>query len=199
MFTGIVTARGQIVERTPRGADLRLRVAWPGMPAVATGDSVCVSGACLTALEISDSAFSADVSAETARLTILGSARVGAEVNLEPALAVGDRLGGHFVTGHVDGLARLQSRRTGDGSEVFVFDVPGHLMQYLAPKGSVTVDGVSLTVNEVGPGGFAVTMIPHTLEATTLGLLAEGDEVNLEVDLLARYMERLLAERGPAA
>ncbi len=197
MFTGIVTARGRVLERQARGADARLRIQWPEpVPGLLNpGDSVAVGGVCLTALEISDQVFSADLSAETLECTSLGRLRVGDPVNLEPALKASDRLGGHFVTGHVDGLGRLESRVAGDGSEVLVFAVPKALARYLAPKGSVTVDGVSLTVNRAGDESFEVTLIPHTLEVTTLGDLVPGDEVNLEVDLLARYLERLLQAR----
>lgn len=197
MFTGIVTARGRVVERTSRGGDARMRFGWPEpMPGLLnTGDSVSVSGVCLTALDIDDDGFAADLSAETLSLTSLGNLRPGDGVNLEPALRASDRLGGHIVTGHVDGLGQLRDRRSGDGSEVFLFTAPDGLMRYLAKKGSVTVDGVSLTVNGVNASGFEVTLIPHTLEVTTLGGLRPGDPVNLEVDLLARYLDRLLAHR----
>lgn len=197
MFTGIVTGLGRVSRISPRGEDARMRIEWPGLGPddLRVGDSVSVSGVCLTALEISDGAFSADLSAETLARTTLGHRRVGDRVNLEPALRASDRLGGHWVSGHVDGAGQLLERHSGEGSEVFVFSAPDALLRYFAPKGSVTVDGVSLTVNRVNDPCFEVTLIPHTLEATTLGSLAAGDPVNLEVDLIARYLDRLLAAR----
>jgi riboflavin synthase len=184
MFTGIVQAVGRIVRTQP----LEVDAAGLDLSDVALGDSICVQGACLTVTSISGRAFTADVSAETLRVTH-GLDRPG-PVNLEKSLAVGDRLGGHFVTGHVDGVGEVTAR---DGG-VVAFRVPKHLRKYVAPKGSITVDGVSLTVNRAESDIFEVNLIPHTLEATTLGRLAPGARVNLEVDLIARYLERIVGE-----
>jgi len=155
------------------------------------GDSICVSGACLTMLEPTGKQFVADVSQETLSLTTLGRLQEGQPVNLELALRADDRMGGHLVTGHVDGLATLLSRRPDGRAERLDFEVPDSLARYVARKGSVCLDGVSLTVNSVEGCRFSVCLIPHTLEITTLGALRPGDQVNLEVDLVARYLERL--------
>jgi riboflavin synthase len=156
------------------------------------GDSISVSGACLTMLEPDASGFFADVSQETLSLTTLGQLQSGGAVNLELAMGIDARLGGHMVTGHIDGKARLVSRHEDARAERFEFEVPDRLASYIAKKGSVCTDGVSLTVNEVDGSRFSVCLIPHTLEVTTLGSLGVGDEVNLEVDLIARYIERLM-------
>ena len=200
MFTGIVQAFGRIRSMEPRGGDLRLVVETVGLDlaGVAVGDSLSVSGACLTAVALEPGAFAADVSRETLDRTILGQLRQGSPVNLERALRAGDALGGHYVTGHVDGLARVVDLREDARSWRVRFEVPTELARYLAPKGSATVDGVSLTVNEVEGRVFGVNLIPHTLEVTTLGSLAPGRLVNLEVDIIARYVERLMAA-GPAS
>ena len=195
MFTGIVASTGILQEKTMTGGDCRLHIHCGGLnlePAQA-GDSISVSGACLTMLEPGDSDFYADVSVETLSLTTLGQLNEGGAVNLELALGLDARLGGHLVTGHVDGKARLVSRHEDARAERFEFEVPDRLARYIAKKGSVCTDGVSLTVNEVDGSRFSVCLIPHTLEITTLGTLAAGDEVNLEVDLIARYLERLMA------
>ena len=155
------------------------------------GDSIAVSGVCLTMLEPEETGFSADVSNETLELTTLGNLGSGQQVNLELAMGLEDRLGGHMVSGHVDGKGRLLSRRKDARAERFEFEVPAGLARYVAKKGSICIDGVSLTVNEVDGARFAVCLIPHTLEVTTLGDLQAGDEVNMEVDLIARYLERL--------
>ncbi len=200
MFTGIVQAVGRIRSMEPRGGDLRLAVETAGLDlaGVAVGDSVSVSGACLTAVVLEPGAFAADVSRETLDRTILGQLGPGSPVNLERALRAGDALGGHYVTGHVDGLARVVDLREDARSWRMRFEVPAELARYLAPKGSATVDGVSLTVNEVEGRVFGVNLIPHTLTVTTLGSLAPGRQVNLEVDIIARYVERLMAA-GPAS
>lgn len=194
MFTGIVETMGTLVEKTVVGGDCRLVIDTGdlSLAGCVTGDSISVSGACLTMLEPSEHRFSADVSMETLSLTILGQVVEGRNVNLELAMGVHDRMGGHLVTGHVDGLAKLLSRRADARSERFEFEVPGPLAKYVARKGSVCLDGVSLTVNEVDGRCFSVCLIPHTMEITTLGQLQPGDEVNLEVDLIARYLERLM-------
>ncbi|WP_376696421.1 riboflavin synthase [Wenzhouxiangella sp. EGI_FJ10305] len=193
MFTGIVQAVGTVSRITPAEAGCRMRIDCPELEPAGwqAGDSVAVAGCCLTALEIDDRGFSADLSAETLERTSLGGLEAGSPVNLEPALAVGDRLGGHLVSGHVDGQAEVVSIRPAGESRVFRFRVPQSLSRFIAEKGSVTLDGVSLTVNTVASREFEINLIPHTLAVTTLGRLAPGDCVNLEVDLLARYLERL--------
>lgn len=198
MFTGIVQAVGTVSRITPAEAGCRMRIDCPGLSPAdwQLGDSVAVAGCCLTALDIDERGFSADLSAETLERTSLGSLGVGSKVNLEPALAVGDRLGGHLVSGHVDGLARVVSVRPAGESRVFRFRVPQELSRFIAEKGSVTLDGVSLTVNAVEGSEFEVNLIPHTLAVTTLGQLEVDGRVNLEVDLLARYLERLIPDQS---
>lgn len=193
MFTGIVQAVGTVNRITPAQAGCRMRIDCPELEPAGwrEGDSVAVAGCCLTVLDIDDRGFSADLSAETLERTTLGSLDEGSPVNLEPALALGDRLGGHLVSGHVDGLAELVSVHAAGESRVFRFRVPDTLARFVAEKGSVTLDGVSLTVNAVSSSEFEVNLIPHTLAVTTLGRLVPGDRVNLEIDLLARYLERL--------
>ena len=193
MFTGIVTAQGVLRKKTNVGGDCRLSFHCADLPldTCREGDSICVSGACLTMLEPAAGHFSADVSRETLGLTTLGQLREGEPVNLELALRAEDRLGGHLVTGHVDGLATLLKRHPDARAERLEFEVPVQLARYVARKGSVCLDGVSLTVNDVSGRRFSVCLIPHTLEITTLGALRPGDQVNLEVDLVARYLERL--------
>lgn len=202
MFTGIVTATGVIRSRESFNGDLRIRFDVPAqlMAGCGTGDSISVSGVCLTMLAPDAGGFSADVSVETLDKTSLGDKGTGDRVNLELAMRASDRLGGHLVSGHVDGLARLLER-TGDArSERFLFTTERSLARYIAPKGSACLDGVSLTVNEVEDNRFSICVIPHTLEVTTLGDLAAGDKVNLEVDLIARYLDRLTnyAQEEPA-
>lgn len=193
MFTGIVTAQGTITGIEELGGDCRLTISCPDLHLqnARPGDSICVSGACLTMLDPGPDGFSADVSQETLSLTTLGELGEGGNVNLELALAAGERLGGHLVTGHVDGMARLVSRHADARAERLAFEVPPPLARYVARKGSVCLDGVSLTVNEVDGCRFSVCLIPHTLDVTTLGELGIGERVNLEVDLVARYLERL--------
>ena len=182
MFTGIVQAVGKIV----RVAPLEVECPGLGLSDVAVGDSIAVQGVCLTVTSLTGKGFSADVSAETLRLTS-GLERPG-EVNLEKSLALGDALGGHLVSGHVDGVGEVVSR---DGG-VVRFRLPKDLVRFVARKGSICIDGVSLTVNRVEDDSFEVNLIPHTLEVTTLGCLQKGSRVNLEVDLVARYVERML-------
>jgi riboflavin synthase len=184
MFTGIVQAVGKIVRVNP----LEVDAGGLDLAGVAVGDSICVQGVCLTVTAMKGRGFTADVSAETLRVTT-GLERPGA-VNLEKSLAVGDRLGGHLVTGHVDGVGEVRSR----SGTVVAFRLPKALAKYVATKGSICVDGVSLTVNRVSGEEFEVNLIPHTLEVTTLGRLAPGARVNLEVDLIARYVERMMRE-----
>ena len=195
MFTGIVQDLGTIVEREPRGGDLKLVIAFAQLDEsrLGLGDSVCVQGCCLTVTARAGATFSADLSRETLSLTTLGDLAVGAQVNLEPALRAGDVLGGHLVSGHVDAVARITSVEADARSQRLRIAVPPELARYIARKGSVTVDGVSLTVNEVAGASFGVNIIPHTQSVTTLGALTAGARVNLEVDQLARYVERLLS------
>ncbi len=195
MFTGIVQDVGRIESAQARGGDLRLRVHCPrlDLTRVADGDSIAVQGCCLTALDIRDGSFAADLSRETLSLTTLGDLKPGATVNLEPALRAGDPLGGHLVSGHVDGIATV-AEVGGDARSVRVLvEVPAGLARFIAPKGSVALDGVSLTVNEVEARRFGVNLIPHTQAVTTLGRLKPGSRLNIEIDLVARYLARLLA------
>jgi riboflavin synthase len=193
MFTGIVAATGKMKSRVSFDGDLRIRFDVPPvmMEGCKVGDSISVSGVCLTMLEPDATGFSADVSVETLDKTSLGSRKEGDSVNLELAMRASDRFGGHLVSGHVDGLARLLSREGDARSERFLFETDRKLARYIAPKGSACLDGVSLTVNEVDDNRFSICVIPHTLTVTTLGTLAVGGEVNLEVDLIARYLDRL--------
>jgi riboflavin synthase len=197
MFTGLVQEVGEIRRSEPRGAggasDSRLVIGFHHIDAsrLELGASICVDGVCLTVAQFDRDSFAADVSGETLRVTTLGAKRVGARVNLEPALRAGDALGGHWVSGHVDGIAEVLSTAHDARSLRVEFGVPSDLARYVARKGSVTLDGVSLTVNEVQGVRFAINLIPHTLEMTTLSALAPGVHVNLEVDLMARYIERL--------
>lgn len=196
MFTGIVQDVGRVVSREARGGDVRLLIAFDRLDPSGfnIGDSICVQGCCLTAVEFRDRAFAADVSRESLSLTTLGDLAPGSPVNLEPALKAGDSLGGHLVSGHVDGIAEV-SAIGGDARSTRVeISVPPALARYIARKGSVAIDGVSLTVNEVQGGTFGINLIPHTRAVTTLGGLRAGTRVNLEVDQIARYVERLLAD-----
>jgi len=197
MFTGIIQDVGSIRSLEPRGGDLRLGIAVDGLDLARQrrGDSIAVSGVCLTVVALAPPVFFADVSRETLDLTTLGTAAAGRRVNLEPALRAGDPLGGHLVAGHVDGIATVLERSGDARSERFRLSVPVELARYLARKGSVALDGVSLTVNAVAGSDFDINLVPHTLAVTTLGELDAGDRVNLEIDTIARYVERLLAAR----
>lgn len=166
------------------------------MAEIATGDSIAVNGVCLTAVELGKDSFAVDVSAETLSRTSIGGLKPGAKVNLERALTLQSALGGHLVTGHVDALSAVVSRTPAGRSEHFEFEMPAPYARFFAVKGSVSVDGVSLTVNEVGESSFHVNLIPHTLDVTTLGDLAPGHRVNIEIDTVARYLDRLLEARG---
>lgn len=197
MFTGIVEARGALVSRRARGAGTRLVLEHPfGDGGVGPGDSVAVNGVCLTAVEPGPRTFAADLSPETLARTAIPAWAVGAALNLERALTPTSRMGGHFVTGHVDGLGELVADEAGGGAWTMRFTVPAGLERYLAPKGSVAVDGVSLTVAEVRDRTFTVAVIPTTREATNLGDLRPGARVHLEMDVLAKYVEALLGRRG---
>jgi riboflavin synthase len=193
MFTGIVAATGKLQSRESYDGDLRIRFEVPPglMQGSGIGDSISISGCCLTMLEPDATGFSADLSVETLDKTSLGDRQPGDSVNLELAMRASDRFGGHIVSGHVDGLAKLVSRTADARSERFVFKTDRSLARYIAPKGSACLDGVSLTVNEVDDNRFSICIIPHTLQVTTLGNLAVGESVNLEVDLIARYLDRL--------
>jgi riboflavin synthase alpha subunit len=192
MFTGIVRERGRVVAARRNGAGLELRIAAPETAArTETGDSVAIAGCCLTAVASADGELAFDAVPETLERTTLGALAEGAEVNLEPALRAGEPLGGHYVQGHVDGTARVRALvPEGDGARL-ALDVPGDLLRYCAEKGSLAVDGVSLTIAALGDQGVEVALVPHTLAETTLGALRPGAEVNLEVDVLAKYVERL--------
>jgi riboflavin synthase len=205
MFTGIVTGIGTIREARQQG-DLRLVIAAPFDPAtIAIGASIACSGVCLTVVDrggtAGDAWFAVDLSAETVSRSVPGRWEAGRRLNLEPALKLGDELGGHIVTGHVDGVGEVLGICPEGDSRRIGIAIPEALAPYLAPKGSITVDGVSLTVNEVAdqPDGtchFSVNIIPHTAEVTTLGTLTKGDRVNLEIDVLARYLQRMQSLRG---
>jgi riboflavin synthase len=194
VFTGIIRAKGSIGAIEKRGGDVRLRVTTPDLPwsEYEIGDSIAVNGVCLTAVRLLDNGFDTDVSVETLDVTTLKQLAVGDAVNLEPALRVGDALGGHLVSGHVDGIGRMTARADDARSVRMTFEVPGELSRYIAKKGSICVDGVSLTINEVSGNTFGLNIIPHTAEVTTMGAYEAGTAVNIEVDLLARYIERML-------
>ncbi len=198
MFTGIVQDVGRVQLLEPRGGDVQLVIGLDRMdPAgIRIGDSICVQGCCLTATEMLGRAFAADVSRETLSLTTLGDFRPGTPVNLEPSLKAGDALGGHLVSGHVDGVATITAISEDARSKRISISVPPDLSRYIARKGSVAVDGVSLTVNEVDGEVFGVNIIPHTQAVTTLGRLTVGARVNLEIDQVARYVERLIGAFG---
>jgi riboflavin synthase len=196
MFTGIVTDIGQVTAVEPRAADLtRLTIGCHDARSIAIGASIALNGACLTAVARGDDWFAVDAAAETLRVTTVGRWRAGTRVNLERALKLGDELGGHMVAGHVDGLAAVIVRENLPDMAKLTVRASENLARFIAPKGSVALDGVSLTVNEVARDTFSVLIIPHTLEVTTLGALAIGDEMNLEVDLIARYIARLTEQR----
>jgi riboflavin synthase len=194
MFTGIILSTGRIVSTAERGGDLELGIDAPGLDSTRTvlGDSVCVQGVCLTVTRLDGTRFNADVSRETLAKTTLGTLKYGARVNLEPSLRAGDPLGGHLVSGHVDGVGTLADLAEEARSRRLQFELPEGLMRFVAPKGSICIDGVSLTVNEVEGRRFGVNVIPHTYQVTTLGELVPGSRVNVEIDVIARYVERLL-------
>jgi len=196
MFTGIIVALGQVASTAEKGGDLELGISAAALPEgrLAVGDSVSVEGVCLTVTRLRAPLFYADVSGETLGKTTLGSLAGGASVNLEPSLRAGDPLGGHLVSGHVDALGTLIALDREARSSRMRFELPAHLMRFVAPKGSVSLSGVSLTVNAVEGPCFDVNIIPHTLKVTTLGELAIGARVNVEIDLIARYLDRLIAK-----
>jgi riboflavin synthase len=195
MFTGIIQDVGRIQQREMRDGDMRLTIAVDqlNLARVAVGDSICVQGVCLTVAALTERSFSADVSRETLSLTTLGELEHLAAVNLEPALRAGDALGGHLVSGHVDGIATVIAVTLDARSSRVTVQAPADLARYIARKGSVTLDGVSLTVNDVDVTRFGINLIPHTLAVTTFGRLSSGARLNLEIDQMARYLERLAA------
>lgn len=196
MFTGIIAAIGKVTSVQSKGGDLCLQVATQKLDLadVSLGDSIAINGVCLTVVELQTNQVSFDVSRESLDRTSLGNVQSGSKVNLEKALAVGDRLGGHFVSGHVDGLGIVVSRQESARSVKFRIEVPNGLERYIAEKGSICIDGVSLTVNNALDNWFEVNIIPHTMQETIIDGYRVGTKVNLEVDLIARYLERLLPE-----
>ena len=200
MFTGLIEGVGTLAARELRGGDARLRIAVGTLPFVdvEAGESIAVNGVCLTVVSFDAAVFEADASNETLSLTTLGALPVGRPLNLERAMRPTDRLGGHLVSGHVDGVGRVLSIVEDARAQRWRFAAPPALSRYIAQKGSICVDGVSLTVNAVDDAGFEVALVPHTLAHTAFGGTAVGDAVNLEVDMLARYVERLLSARESA-
>ena len=194
MFTGIIEAVGEIVVCEPRSGDLRLRVKTFGLDlaGISLGDSIATNGVCLTVIALPGDGYVADVSSETLANTTIGDWQAGTPVNLERALTPSSRLGGHLVSGHVDAVGEVLSRHPDARSERFRLRAPDSLAKYIAHKGSITVDGTSLTVNRVEGAEFELNIVPHTLEHTVMGTYVPGSRVNLEVDLVARYLERLL-------
>lgn len=196
MFTGIVEELGSVKALRRDGGAARLTVsAKTVLSGTVLGDSISVNGVCLTVVNMGAEDFSADVAVETLNVTNLGDLRIGARVNLERALQLSARVGGHLVSGHVDAVGRIRSRREeGNGWRIFI-DAPEHLLRYVIKKGSIAVDGISLTVADLDTAGFSIAMIPHTAKLTTLGFKSAGDSVNLEADVMGKYVERLLSGR----
>jgi riboflavin synthase len=196
LFTGLVADRGTVtaVDTTPDGVRLNVKTSLAGE--LSEGDSVAVNGVCLTATQIADGVFAADVMHESLRRSSLAEISAGWEVNLELPLRASDRLGGHVVQGHVDGVAVVRETREDGFARVVTFDAPAELLRYVVEKGSIAVDGVSLTVSAIDEKSFSVSLIPETLERTTLGTAEPGRPVNLEVDVLAKYVEKLVVARG---
>ena len=196
MFTGIITALGTVRAITPIGGghDMRVEIAtpWADAASIPPGASIACSGCCLTAVAVDATGFAAEVSAETLSRTTLGAWRVGTRVNLERSLRMGDELGGHIVSGHVDGVGEAVEAVADEGSTRWRFRVPRELARLIAVKGSVAVDGVSLTVNAADDDAFAVNIIPHTASVTGFSMLRPGDRVNIEIDMLARYVARMM-------
>ena len=194
MFTGIISAIGNVVGLEPRGGDVRLTIETGGLSLadVSLGDSIACNGACLTAVELTGQGFVADVSVETLNLTTIGNWKAGSRVNLEKAMQATDRFGGHIVSGHVDGIGEVVALEGDARSWRFRLRAPREIAKYIAHKGSITVDGTSLTVNVVEGSEFELNIVPHTMLHTVIGDYKAGTKVNLEVDLVARYLERLL-------
>jgi riboflavin synthase len=196
MFTGIIVATGRVTAMAEKGGDLELAIDAAALdPArIAIGDSISVQGVCLTVTRMADGGFFADVSRETLAKTTLGTLAQGSRVNLEPSLRAGDALGGHWVSGHVDAVGRLKTQVQDARSWRLEFELPAQLMRFVAPKGSICINGVSLTVNHVEGRRFDVNIIPHTRQVTTLGDLKTDDGVNIEIDVIARYLDRLMSK-----
>lgn len=194
MFTGIIKAMGSVERILSQGGDFRItfradNIVWQDFQ---IGESIAVNGVCLTAIKIHEDGFDADVSGETMRVSAFRELAENTPVNLEPSLAIGERIGGHFVSGHIDCIGQVVSRQKDARSIAFEIDLPEKYARYIAAKGSVCIDGVSLTVNEIHNSVFTVNVIPHTADATVIGYYSVGDKVNIEVDLIARYLERLI-------
>ena len=200
MFTGIIKATGVIEQMQPAGGDLRITVACDQLPwqEFETGESISVNGVCLTAVQLDRNGFSADVSLETINITALSELQTGSKVNLEPALRLGDRLGGHMVSGHVDCKGSVRERHDDGRSIRLAVEIPAEYQRYVARKGSICIDGVSLTINAVSDNVLETNIIPHTADVTIIGEYTIGSIVNIEVDLLARYLERLLTGKNDA-
>ena len=198
MFTGIIKAKGTITAIEQRGGDMRLSVVSDGLSwgEFEIGESIAVNGVCLTAVTLRKDGFDTDVSTETLNVTALTNLSVGSEVNLEPAISLGERLGGHLVSGHVDCMGTVTSLESDARSIRLAIEIPKEYARYVAKKGSVCVDGVSLTINEVSGKLFELNIIPHTADVTIIGNYSVGTVVNIEVDLLARYLERLISKDG---
>ena len=196
MFTGIVQAIGTVTNVESRAGDWRLTIELPDfdLSGYRAGESICVNGVCLTAVDLDTHAFSADVSTETMNVTTLGALRVGSKVNIEPSLALGDRLGGHLVSGHVDCVGTVVSRKHDARSLRLKVEIPAEFARYVVRKGSVAVDGVSLTINQVSAATIELNIIPHTAESTIMVEYRAGTRVNIEVDIVARYIERMLSD-----
>ena len=193
MFTGLIEGTGKLVKIEPRGKDMRLSIeASFELDGLQKGESVSINGVCLTVVSWNERTFTADVSQETLSRTTISRLRLGDEVNLERALRLGDRLGGHLVNGHVDGKARVILRKPRGDSIVFAFEVVPELARYLIEKGSVAVDGVSLTINHCDEKSFEVNLVPHSARVTNLGNLKVGDQVNIEVDVIGKYVEKFI-------
>lgn len=198
MFTGIIKTKGSVTAMSQTGGDMRLTVSSDGLPWTdyEPGESIAVNGVCLTAVALHDDGFDADVSVATLDVTALGNLSTGSEVNLEPAMTLSERLGGHFVSGHIDCVGTVISRSADAGSVRLTIEIPEQYARYVARKGSVCIDGVSLTINAVSGSSFELNIIPHTVAVTIIDGYAVGTLVNVEVDLLARYLERLIGNDG---
>ena len=196
MFTGIIEEMGSVKALRHEAGAARLAVsASMVLGGTASGDSICVNGVCLTVVDMDKNGFSADVAVETLKVTNLGELKTGAKVNLERPLQLSARIGGHLVSGHVDAVGRIREKREeGNGWRIFI-DAPDTVLRYVIKKGSIAIDGISLTVADVDKKGFSIAMIPHTAKLTTLGFKSAGDSINLETDLIGKYVERLLAGR----
>lgn len=201
MFTGLIEEMGSVQAMVRGQKSVRLTIAARKVLAdVRLGDSIAVNGTCLTVVDFSVNSFTADVMPETVERTVLAALKKGDKVNLERTLAVGDRLGGHIVTGHIDGVGRIKEKRRNDNAVIIVIDAPAEVMKHIVRKGSVAIDGISLTVAEHSAAGFMVSLIPHTASVTTLGFKQAGDPVNLETDIIGKYVEKMLhGEPEPTA